>query len=423
MGLLKKWAEQDRQKKLSSSSLGKAIKEKTGLDATEYGSSAEAISALDAVAKISSLDVSEAEAPSKIAKAVETEGTADIQKQINEALLGGLKKQLGINEPTKEDTLSKLAELNKSMGGLTKTSKEPIVGKTDTGEITKTAESGQLLGPEQKLFLNKDVKLQATVSDIERTEIEKEEQAKAKIAAGTEGRKEALKTSKDYLRVTSTLDTTMDTAFKFAERQYEIFKTKPGAALGFIDKLTPDQYNEYKAGWVASGREAAATVGRFLIPGARGANLTYIFAKSAAEIGNTIEGNAFNVAASMGNAFSTNLSMNAAVSTEDGKIVNLQDITIDKRTGKPLSQLPVQEKARAINELKAEHIKQLERHYITQAYIRPNGEKLLQKRTIVKLIENAPRFDSPEDVALAVNSYTIMPGTLVKVKGKLGIAR
>lgn len=227
---------------------------------------------------------------------------------------------------------------------------------------------------------------------------------------------------RDYLRVQSVVDTTMDGMFDFGEEQLEKVGTTPGAYLGIIDKMTPKQWNRYKAAVEGSGREASGTVGRFLIPGARGASLTTIFAKSTAEVGNTIEGNASNIAFTKGNLLAAAISTNIMDIDSEGKIRPIQDIIIDPVTGKKMSELPNKDKVRVMNEMKHKFIRETERHIETQAFLR--NPKLLQNSTIVNLTKNAPVFNSPDDVKKAVRSGIIMPGTLVKLKtGDLGVAR
>ena len=245
-------------------------------------------------------------------------------------------------------------------------------------------------------------------------------------AAGSQKAKAQESLERDYYRVNATLDRGMDSAYKHGIRQLEITNTKPGEYLGIVDLVTPQQVNEYKAGWVGAGREGAATVGRFLIPGMRGLSATEIFSKSGAEIGNTIESNSFNVANSMGNAFSTALSNNIAViddrkdSVTYGKLVPIQTLAIDPNTGKPVQNLGTVQKQRAINDLSARHVVEQERHYLTQALKRDS--RLLQKKTRVKLAEQAPNFNSEQAIINAVDSGRIMKGTLVKVNGKLAYA-
>lgn len=281
------------------------------------------------------------------------------------------------------------------------------------------------LGEGQKAFLDEDGKVQLTLSPVKLKELEdkaaREATATATAQAKSAALKETGKIGRDYLRVSTVLDRTMDSAFKFNTEQLDKFGTKPGQYLGLVDKLTPDQWNKYKAGWIGAGREGAATMGRFLIPGARGINMTVVFAKSTAEIGNTVEGNAFNLSNSMGNTFGTALANNIMTLDNNGKPVHIQDVTIDKATGLPLSRLPIAQRIRAVNDLTTEHVNLTEKHYLTQAFLR--DPRILQNKTIVKLTEEAPEYKSWSAVDTAVDTGEIPPGTLVKVNGEIGAAR
>lgn len=122
-------------------------------------------------------------------------------------------------------------------------------------------------------------------------------------------------------------------------------------------------------------------VARQIIPGVRSASITNIFAKSTAEIGNTQEGNAANVSASMGNAFANALSANIDVVMEDGTKARIQDVTIDPKTGKALSQLSYIEKGRALNDVKRAFAEQSRQDYIMRVYNK--NPKLLQTETVL----------------------------------------
>tara|TARA_Y100000310_G_scaffold258992_1_gene267545 strand:+ start:1243 stop:2460 length:1218 start_codon:yes stop_codon:yes gene_type:complete len=205
----------------------------------------------------------------------------------------------------------------------------------------------------------------------------------AEAAVGQEAKAAEL-ASRDFLRASAAVDTAIDQNIKFADVQLKKFNLKPGAFLGAGDKLIPKQWNKFKAGFQGSGREAAALIARQLIPGVRAANITRIFSKSAPEIGNTMEGNANNAAASMANAFGNALSQNIKVFDErTGREVNIQDITIDPKTGKPLSQLGFEEKTDALNRVKQEMSDKLNDKIIERVFkVNPN---LLQEDTLKRL--------------------------------------
>jgi hypothetical protein len=194
---------------------------------------------------------------------------------------------------------------------------------------------------------------------------------------------------RDFLRASAAVDTAFDQVLAFDEEQFTKYGVKPGDYLGLFAKLTPSQKNQFKAAAVGAGRESAALIARQIIPGVRAANITKIFAKSSAEIGNTQEGNAANVSASMGNAFANAISANIDVVTENGKKVRIQDVTIDPKTGKTLSQLPYEEKSRAINDIKRKFAEDSRQDYINRVYKR--NPSLLKPETVarIKAIEGA----------------------------------
>lgn len=188
---------------------------------------------------------------------------------------------------------------------------------------------------------------------------------------------------RDFLRANAAVDTAFDQVLAFDDEMFRKYDIKPGDYFGLVAKMTPQQLNQFKAAAVGAGKESAALIARQIIPGVRAANITEIFAKSSAEIGNTQEGNAANVSASMGNAFANALSANIDVVMEDGTKARIQDVTIDPVTGKPLSQLTYLEKSRAINDIKREFAEQNRKDYIMRVYNKnPN---LLQAETIVDI--------------------------------------
>lgn len=189
---------------------------------------------------------------------------------------------------------------------------------------------------------------------------------------------------RDFLRASAASDTSFDQALKFADKQMDLFGVRPGEFFGALDKLTPSQLNEFKDGFLGAGREAAALIARQIIPGVRAASITEIFSQSAAKIGSTLESSANNVAASMGNAFANILSQNIdEVDSETGENVKIQDIVIDPITGKPLSKLNIQDKTRAINELKRQFANDLEDMYLIKSY--KHNPDLLNPVTQVKV--------------------------------------
>lgn len=189
---------------------------------------------------------------------------------------------------------------------------------------------------------------------------------------------------RDFRRASAAVDTAFDQVLSFDELNFNKYGVKPGDYLGLFAKLQPQQLNAYKAAAVGAGKESAALIARQIIPGVRGANITNIFARSSAEIGNTQEGNAANVSASMGNAFANALSQNIKVYDENtGKEVNLLDVTIDKQTGKPLSKLSILDQARAINDLKREFAEKLNSDYIMRVYRK--NQNLLQPETVNRI--------------------------------------
>ena len=178
-------------------------------------------------------------------------------------------------------------------------------------------------------------------------------------------------------------DTAFDTMLNFHEVQLEKFKTKPGEAFGLIDKMTPKQLNSYKAAAEGAGVEAAALVGRSLIPQVRAVAITKIFRESTAEIGNTIEGNAANIAASQRNSLAQAMNQNASVQSEGGEMVNINDLIVDEKTGKKMSELSFEDAVRAKRDFLRKWEKEVNDRYIMQAHKR--NPKLLQESTLKKL--------------------------------------
>ena len=233
--------------------------------------------------------------------------------------------------------------------------------------------------------------------------------------SASQGSKAAELAGRDVFRATSAIDTTFDAYLGFSDTQFQKFGLKPGQFLGLADKLTPSQWNEYKAGFKGASREAAALVARQLIPGVRAANITEIFAKSTAEIGNTSEGNARNVSLTMQNSFSNSLAQNIIVATEDGKSVPIQSITKDPKTGKIISSLLYKEKTEAINRLKRQYGEELNDYYLKRTF--DKNPELLEKKTRNKLIKDAVKFKSEEEA----NSANLPPFTIVNIGGRIGV--
>ena len=356
-----------------------------------------------------------------------------------------------------EDSDDALSEGNKILDSAIATQKQKagFSGLKDT-VAAKYAKGETLSDQEQKLlgtYISKDkTPLEEFASNWKDTKLREENpeiaaaydasieaENKAKVAqkgavaAGSQKAKAQELLERDYLRVNATSDTSFDAVFEYNIEQWDKFGLKPGQYLGVPDKMLPKQWNTYKAAAEGAGIESSATTGRFLIPGARGVSLTTTFAKSASEIGNTVEGNAANTAFTKGNLFAGALSANIMDIDHDGNPIPMQDATfvlgterIDPETGrvtgKKLSELPLNERIIAINAIKQKFVREQERHYLTQAFIRQ--PELLQNETVVKLTKNAPVFETAADVLEAVRTRKVMPGTLVKLRnGDLGVAR
>ena len=224
-----------------------------------------------------------------------------------------------------------------------------------------------------------------------------EKKAAAVISAEKETTSQKLKaqekSGRDVQRAALATDTAMDEVVRFNEEQFRKFGVKPGDYFGLFDKMTPKQVNEFKAGAVGAGREASATVGMSIIPQARAVRMVEIFSKSSAEIGNTIEGNANNIASSMGNVFGRALTDNIPMETIDGKTVPIQSITPDPETGQMISEIiGFSERIDALIRVKRKFRDEVQRKYIIDVFKR--NPDLLQEKTINELIEGL----SPEEI-------------------------
>ena len=238
----------------------------------------------------------------------------------------------------------------------------------------------------------------------------------------SEQAKHAQEMGRDYLRATGALDTTYDYVFKFNQEQHEKFGVKPGQFFGLIDKMTPEQWNQYKTAAEASSKEAASLVGRLLIPAVRGAYITEIFAGSTATVGNTIEANATNLGETASNNLVAALSSNIMVVDDaTGKIVPIQTVTIDEKTGKPLSQLNLRDKTRAMNEIKRKQGEMTRQFHLTQAYDR--NPELLDSETVKELVDGAPKFKNEDAVWEALKTGKVYYGALVNVDGQIGVLK
>ena len=260
---------------------------------------------------------------------------------------------------------------------------------------------GQLLGEEltaKRGAQTLKLKRQPTTAEIQ-ADIAK---GAAKAAAG-EGAKAAEKAERGVLRASIASNTAFDEVVRFNRVQFKKFGVRPGDFLGLFDKLTPKQLNEHKAAAVGAGREAAATVGMQIIPAARAVRMVDIFAKSSAEIGNTIEGNANNVGASMGNAFGNALAANILIPMADGTNQKIQDVTIDKQTGRSLSQLPFAERLRAFNDITQDFRNKVASNYILNIFER--DPELLQPEFRQELETSIEMEDAQGNKAL-VNPNT-----------------
>jgi hypothetical protein len=267
-------------------------------------------------------------------------------------------------------------------------------------------------------FVPKDLNMMGVPTGYERDPLAVK-QAEGEIGAQSQAQAQKMKmaeqTSRDYFRTQGALDTTFDAALNFSDVQYKKFGLKPGDFLGLADKLTPTQWNEFKDAYEGSSREAAALVARLIIPQSRAIQMVEVFAKSVSKVGSTMEANAQNLAYSMQNGFSNAIANNMVVVDENGQSVNINDTIIDKKTGKPLSQLGTVDKTRAINQIKREFGDNLSTFYLTQAYVK--NPKLLKKETIADLKRKAPKFKTIEEV----EASDVLPGFPVVVNGKLGV--
>lgn len=242
--------------------------------------------------------------------------------------------------------------------------------------------------------------------------LEEKNRIDAQKGAMAQGAKDAELAGRDVIRASAAVDTAFDEHLSFAKRQKELFGTRAGDAFGIIDKLTPSQMNEFKDSFVGASREAASLVARQLIPGVRAASITKIFAESTAKMGATLEGSAENVSASMGNAFANAIAQNIEVVTEDGNTARIQDVTVDPNTNKPISQLPFQEKMKAVNDIKRGMREQMADDYLTRVI--KEDPTLLKPETIKKFASGLPKFDS-----VMKGESTIAPGKLFVVKGEI----
>ena len=214
----------------------------------------------------------------------------------------------------------------------------------------------------------------------------------AKVGAGIEVDKQVLsqrakaqeKTTRDTLRAELVSDTAFQEVAKADQQVFDKFGLKPGSYFGLFAKLVPKQIVDNKAAALGAGREAAATVGMSIIPAARAVRMVNIFAKSSAEFGNTIEGNAANVAASLGNTFARQLSDNINMDVKGGGEKPIQEITQDPLTGKYLSELYGDERKSAMKRVKNLFIEETEKEYIMQTFY--NNPDLLKEETVEEIL-------------------------------------
>lgn len=247
-------------------------------------------------------------------------------------------------------------------------------------------------------------------------------EAEANIAMNKEvdtaAAKDAEETGRSGPKAQSAVDTSFDAVMNFDNEQYEQYGIKPGDFLGLAAKLTPKQLNKFKAGAHAAGREASAIVGRQLVPQARGVNMVKVFEQSSAELGNSIEGNAENVAFTNGNIFANSIIDNITdIDVNTGQERPIQDLIIDPQTGVPLSQLPVKQRTASIIRLKNSFIRETEQLYLEKAFERnPN---ILKPESREKIIKSLPVFDSEEegDSKVEAGKYYIVNGQLVRSSG------
>jgi hypothetical protein len=250
-----------------------------------------------------------------------------------------------------------------------------------------------------------------------------QEQRKAEIQTGKEiasqEGKQAAVAERDYLRVSSTIDTNLQQFYNFASEQTEKLGVQAGDFFGIIDKLTPRQFNEAKEAFESSSKEGSATIARALIPNMRAIQGAVMFKGSTANIGSTLSGSINNTAGTQGNAFGSALSNNIVDIDEQGNRIPIQDIAIDKKTGKLLSQLPVvsdgRTRADAINDLKNEFVKRWTIDKYMQAYmINPKIFKPSDMRKFEALIPSKFKFKTTTEA----NKANVPQGALVFIGGK-----
>jgi hypothetical protein len=270
-----------------------------------------------------------------------------------------------------------------------------------TGQTIKTPMGTTTLGVTPASKAQLDIEKQKALTSI-----------KAESGAELQASKAGELAERNFLTAQSAADTNLDAFFDFANKQQELFGTKPGAFLGILDKMTFKQKNEYKAAFEGSSRESAAIVGRQLIPGARGLSMTRIFEKSTAEIGGTAESNINNIARTMENSFGNALSSNINDIDVEGNEVKIQDAIIDSKTGKSLSKLSIAERGRAINRLKKVFREGIIERYQNAAYA--SNPNMLSSKTIDEILARSPRFNNEEEVEAA----NLPDGTPVLVGGQ-----
>jgi len=179
-------------------------------------------------------------------------------------------------------------------------------------------------------------------------------------------------------------ETSFDQHLKFAKEQYKNLGVKPGDLFGLIDKLTPDQANEYKSAFNSAKNEAAALVGRTLIPGVRGAMITEIFASATAKVGNTLETSANNIAETSRNAVGTALHNNIRLAMEDGTYKPILQIVKDPKTGKVIGSInDFFERNEAINRFAKKFEKETRIKYLQR--VQEEAPELLKKNTAKKI--------------------------------------
>lgn len=219
-------------------------------------------------------------------------------------------------------------------------------------------------------------------------------------------------------RAETALNTSFDAVLNFDDEQFTRHGLKPGNLFGLTAFLTPSQLNRYKDAASAASVESAAIVGRQIIPAARGVNMVGVFKKSSAQLGKTIETNASNVAFTNANLFAGALTDNIMeFDVRDNKNKPIQDIIIDPRTGRTLSNSTKRRRVAVINKLKNDFRRTTQDLYEMAAFKRnPN---LLEEGTRNKIITGLPRFKNSDE-----GQDSIEPGekfTVLEPDGTLGV--